>query len=104
MVFLYCSGPLTSFLDADQDLSTGHKYTAYSSSNSQSATPNIGGTSINRGGSGRKGAKFTDHELKVLRYGKSFGHFMILFYYMLHCFEYIYMYNLYSGQHLRLML
>ena len=68
------SGPLTSFLDADPDLTKAPQFTAYSSSEPSgggappkprpSATP----TPAITGGHRRKGGHFTDTELKVLRY------------------------------------
>jgi calpain-7 len=67
-------GPLTSFLDADPDLTKAPQFTAYSSSEPSgggaspkprpSATPTPTGTS---GGRRPKGGRFTDTELKVLR-------------------------------------
>lgn len=60
-------GPLTSFLDADTDLTTAPKFDAYSGRTS----PNPGSTPSSQhgtmGGRKPKGAKFTEKELKVLK-------------------------------------
>lgn len=70
------TGPLTSYLDADPDLTKSPQFTAYSSNDSSSgggasarphpqpaATPTGAGTSRRP-----KGGRFTDSEIKVLRY------------------------------------
>ena len=63
-------GPLTSFLDADPDLTKAPQFTAYSS-NEASSKPRPQATPTSSVGSGSrrpKGARFTDAEMKVLRY------------------------------------
>lgn len=55
-------GPLTSFLDADKDLSSTLKY-----SGRTSPIPETRHQPVDRGNRDRGGVKFTDHELKVLR-------------------------------------
>lgn len=63
-------GPLTSFLDADSDLSNAPKFNAYSGRTS----PNPGSSSRpppshhgTMGGRKPKGARFSEKELKVLK-------------------------------------
>ena len=71
-----CIGPLTSFLDADPDLTKPPQFTAYSSTNDEasgggaSPKPRPHATPTPGGGTGSrrpKGAHFTDTEIKVLR-------------------------------------
>ena len=68
------TGPLTSFLDADSDLSTPLKPNMYNSgpskppsSSSSFATPSPHAPSSPRPVTGGKRPKFTENELKVLR-------------------------------------
>ena len=68
-------GPLTSFLDSDGDLSRAPQYTAYgeggrSPGRLSRSVESLGSNSRHQlsGGKPHKGAKFTDLELKILRY------------------------------------
>ena len=66
------TGPLTSFLDSDGDLSKAPKFTAYSGdkppSLSRSADSLGRHQQATSGGKPHKGARFSDLELKILRY------------------------------------
>lgn len=75
LMFLPPPGPLTSFLDSDGDLSRAPQFTAYSegdkSPGSSRLSRSVDSSSSHHqlsGGKPHKGAKFTDRELKILRY------------------------------------
>ena len=73
VLFLDPPGPLTSFMDANPDLTVAPKFDAYSSSVPTPAkSPNVPIRAPSQAvhtvqGKQHRGAKFTDVELKVLR-------------------------------------